>query len=45
MKNVVDEFVFAKPATPKPLKKYPEPETLACYYDPIKLIGKHKDMT
>ncbi|XP_008205509.1 uncharacterized protein LOC100679639 isoform X2 [Nasonia vitripennis] len=42
-KNVVDEFVFAKPATPKPLKKYPEPETLAGYYDPIKLMDEEME--
>lgn len=42
-KQKVDDFVFAKPATPKDPKKsnkYPEPEKLYYDFDHGKFIGK-----
>ncbi|XP_014205877.1 uncharacterized protein LOC106637571 isoform X2 [Copidosoma floridanum] len=41
-KNVPDEFVFKKPATPQATKKatYPEPEKMSYYYDPVKYISE-----
>ena len=40
MQNVIDDFVFKKPTTPKKLISYPDPEYLYHDYDSSKYIGK-----